>query len=81
MSERRNTPREKTYKIGRIAFGGSRAIIGCLVRNLSETGACLQFETRLEIPDAFNLVFESGEPSRTCYVMWRKDRRLGVAFS
>ncbi len=81
MTERRNAPRQKTYKVGRIAFGGNRAVMGCIVRNLSDTGACLGVESPVDLPDAFNLVFDSGEASRTCYVMWRTDRRMGVAFS
>jgi hypothetical protein len=81
IAERRGTPRQKTYKFGRIGFGGNRAVIGCVVRDLSDTGACLQLERALGIPDAFNLVFETGEPSRTCYVMWRNNKRLGVAFA
>jgi hypothetical protein len=81
MTERRNALRQKTYKVGRIGFGGRRAVIGCLIRDLSEAGACLRVESPISIPDTFNLVFDSGEPSRTCYVMWRKDKRLGVAFA
>jgi hypothetical protein len=80
MTERRNAPRQKTYKVGRIAFGGNRAVMGCIVRNLSDTGACLGVESPVDLPDAFNLVFDSGKASRTCYVMWRTDRRMGVAF-
>lgn len=66
MAGRRNSPRGKTYKVARIAFGGNRAVIGCLVRNLSEAGAYLAVESPIDIPDRFNLVFDSGESSRTC---------------
>jgi hypothetical protein len=56
--------------------------MGCIVRNLSETGATLGVESPVGLlPDAFNLVFDSGEASRTCYVTWRTDRRMRVAFS
>jgi hypothetical protein len=71
MVERRTSQRGKTYKVARIAFGGNRAVIGCLVRNLSETGACLAVESPIGIPETFNLVFDSGEASRNCHVMWR----------
>jgi hypothetical protein len=79
-AERRISPRRRTYKVARIGFGGGRAVINCLIRNLSETGACLGVESPVGIPDEFNLVFESGEPSRMCRVMWRKAKLLGVAF-
>ena len=79
-AERRAAPRRRTYKVARIGFGGGRAVINCLIRNLSETGACLGVESPVGIPDEFNLVFESGEPSRICRVMWRKAKLIGVAF-
>ena len=80
MAEHRRAPREKTYKAARIAFGGRRAVITCLVRNLSDTGACLGLGEPTEIPDEFNLVFDSGEPSRMCQVVWRRQNRIGVTF-
>jgi hypothetical protein len=80
MMEQRALPRQKTYKAARIAFAGKRAVITCLVRNLSATGACLAVESPLGIPDRFNLFFDSGDPSRTCEVQWRTNDRLGVAF-
>ena len=79
-AERRASPRRRTYKVARIGFGGGRAVINCLIRNLSETGACLGVESPVGVPDEFNLVFESGEPSRMCRVMWRKAKLIGVAF-
>jgi hypothetical protein len=79
--DRREESRQKTYKAARIAFGGNRAVIGCLVRNLSATGACLVVESPIGIPDVFNLVFDSGDPSRMCMVKWRREKRIGVAFS
>lgn len=80
MAEQRTAPREKTYKAARVGFGGRRAQIYCLVRNLSLAGACISLDDPTEIPDEFNLVFDSGEASRTCRVIWRKARRLGVRF-
>lgn len=79
-SERRESQRRRTYKVARIGFGGGRAVINCLIRNISQTGACLGVESPLGIPDEFNLVFESGEPSRMCRVMWRKAKLIGVEF-
>ena len=80
MAELRNAPRDKTYKAARIGFQGGRAVITCLVRNLSDTGACLGVDNPIDIPDSFNLVFDSGEPSRMCRVIWRKQKQIGIAF-
>jgi hypothetical protein len=80
MEEHRQTPRKKTYKAARIAFSGRRAVINCLIRDLSDTGACLGVDSSIGIPESFNLVFDSGEPSRMCQVIWRKGKRIGIAF-
>jgi hypothetical protein len=62
--DRRTAARERTYKAARIGFAGGRATTGCVVRNLSASGACLTVETPGDIPERFNLVFDSGEPCR-----------------
>jgi hypothetical protein len=56
------------------------ATTGCVVRNLSASGACLTVETPGENPERFNLVFDSGEPSRVARVVWRSATRIGVRF-
>ena len=80
MQERRQAPRHKTYKAARIAFQGGRAVITCLVRNLSDKGASLMVDNSVGIPDSFNLLFDSGEPSRASQVIWRKEKQVGVEF-
>jgi hypothetical protein len=78
--ERREVNRERTYKAARIGFGGGRATLGCVVRNLSAKRACLGVENPAQIPERFNLVFDSGEPSRMARVVWRSATRIGVTF-
>jgi hypothetical protein len=80
MEEYRQAPRQTTYKGARIALSGRRAVISCVVRNLSDTGACLGVDNPLDIPESFNIVFDSGEASRMCRVIWRKYKKIGVAF-
>src|SRR5712692_5656597 len=60
MTELRGAPRQRTYKAARIASSGGRAVITCLVRNLSQTGAFLSVDSPVGIPDSINLVFDSG---------------------
>jgi hypothetical protein len=80
MADHRRAPRERTYKAGRIGLPGKRPVIGCLVRNLSQGGANLQLPDQHYVPDAFTLVFDSGEPSRQCQVVWRGRAHIGVKF-
>jgi PilZ domain len=79
MSEQRKSQRQSTYKAARIG-GGPRATLHCGVRNLSATGACLRVDDPQDVPATFNLVFDSGEPSRMCRVVWRNTRQVGVRF-
>jgi hypothetical protein len=76
----RREARERTYKAARIGFGGGRAVTGCVVRNLSASGACLGVQNPADVPERFNLAFD-GEPSRMARVIWRSSTRIGVSFT
>ena len=78
MTENRIAPRHRVLKAGTIEFGGSA--IDCAVRNLSETGAALEVASPLGIPTQFTLVLPTDGLHRRCHVVWRKERRIGVAF-
>jgi hypothetical protein len=78
VDEHRIATRHRILKAGTISFSGSG--IDCTVRNLSETGAALEVVTPLFIPDRFTLVIPSAQLSRPCHIVWRKERRMGVAF-
>jgi hypothetical protein len=80
MTERRRVPRHKTYKAARITFDHGRAAITCVVKNLSDGGACIAVESPVGIPDAFDLVFDSEAPDRACHVVWRTAKQIGVEF-
>jgi hypothetical protein len=74
----RIAPRRRILKAGSIQFGGGS--IDCIVRNLSETGAALEVVTPLFIPDRFTLVVQTEQLKRSCRIIWRKQKRIGVAF-
>ncbi|HWX07641.1 MAG TPA: PilZ domain-containing protein [Bradyrhizobium sp.] len=78
MDNHRNAPRHRVLKAGSIEFGGGA--IDCTIHNLSQTGAALQVVTPLFIPDRFTLVVRTDHLRRPCHIVWRKDRRIGVAF-
>ena len=61
-----------------IAFNGSG--INCVVRNISADGAALEVESQAGIPSEFGLVIATEQFSGFCRVLWRKAKRLGVAF-
>jgi hypothetical protein len=78
MDEHREAARHRVLKAGTISFGGSG--IDCTVRNLSETGAALEVVTPLFIPDRFTLIVPTDQLKRPCHIVWRKEKRMGVAF-
>jgi PilZ domain len=78
MDEVPRAPRRRVLKAGSIMFGGST--IDCTVRNVSGTGAALEVASPLYIPDRFTLVVQTDQLRRSCHVVWRQERRIGVAF-
>jgi hypothetical protein len=50
------------------------------VRNISDSGAALDVTTVLWFPDRFTLEIESDGFSKPCHIVWRKEKRIGVAF-
>jgi hypothetical protein len=79
MKDQRETARRRVLKAGIIAFGHAGGI-DCLVRNLSDSGACLEIESPVGIPNAFTLVIPQDEIRRSAKVKWRKAKRIGAMF-
>lgn len=76
--DNRGAVRRRVIKSGKIAFGGGA--ISCVVRNVSESGAMLEVESPVGVPDRFTLVFDTDGSRRRCRTVWRKLTRIGVAF-
>lgn len=79
MSERRSGRRQRSLKGGTIAIAGVTTI-DCVVRDLSSTGACLQVESAVGIPDEFTLIVAKDDLQRPCRVAWRSAKRIGIRF-
>jgi hypothetical protein len=80
MTETRGSPRLRTFKGGSILFGVAPAV-DCVVRNLSDTGACLEISNAVGIPDDFTLLIKPELRKRDCHVVWRDAGRIGVKFT
>jgi hypothetical protein len=76
--EKRSAPRHRVLKGATIAFGGNG--LECTVRNLSCNGAAIDVVNLIRLPSSFMLVIEGDQFIRRCRPVWRKDRRIGVAF-
>ena len=78
MEEHRTVARKRVLKAGTIEFSGET--IACTVRNISDSGAAIEVTTVLWFPDRFTLAIESDGFSKPCHIVWRKEKRIGVAF-
>ena len=78
--QRRQSPRLRTLKAGKIVFNHKHSLIDCTIRNLSDSGACLQTPSTAGVPDSFELLFEADGATRPCRVAWRTETRIGVLF-
>ena len=77
--DKRAAPRLRTLKGGSIEFGLAAAI-DCVIRNMSETGAALEVETPVGIPNDFTLLIKPELVRRNCRVVWLSAKRIGVLF-
>jgi PilZ domain len=80
LQERRRAPRTRVRKAAQLAFNHPCSVIACTVHDVSISGACLQVPCSIELPDAFELSFDSFRSARGCQVVWRAENRLGVSF-
>ena len=78
MIEKRAAPRSRVFKGGTVAIDGGS--IPCTVRNMSSTGAAVEFAQRVDLPETFTLVIERDRFSRRCRPVWTNARRAGMAF-
>ncbi|HEY1474375.1 MAG TPA: PilZ domain-containing protein [Pseudolabrys sp.] len=78
MLENRRNRRQRILKAGKISF--DHAGFDCIVRNVSETGALLEIESPVGIPNNFILIISKDGVKRSCHVAWRSARRIGVHF-
>lgn len=79
MTENRKQHRRRVLKAGTISVNRTGGI-DCTVRNVSDAGACLDVVSPIGIPDDFDLVITDDHSHHACHVIWRHERRIGVAF-
>jgi hypothetical protein len=74
--DKRTSSRQRVLKAGTIEFNGGA--IDCTVRNLSSAGAALDVTSPVGIPEHFTLIANGSQ--LPCHVIWRKEKRIGIAF-
>jgi hypothetical protein len=54
--------------------------MSCVIHNLSKSGVALDVGSQVGIPDQFTLIDVTEKKNNSCNVVWRKGRRIEVAF-
>ncbi len=78
-NEQRAHPRHKVYKAGKISFNNESSIVDCIVRDQSEGGARLEFQTQFNCPRFIILRISDGE-ANICEVRQFANNVMGVKF-
>ena len=78
MVETRVAPRVRVMKAAKINYGGDKH--PCVIRDISSTGAALEFSDLIRIPDEFTLLMPEERLNPSCRVVWRSQYRVGVTF-
>ena len=82
MLDRRQSARDKVIYGGVAEVGESGATSECVVRNISETGAHLEFSNVVKLPkEQMSLTIARKGRSFLAKIVWWRDNFVGVAFS
>jgi hypothetical protein len=78
--ERRASPRRKTRFKATVVYGAERSTINCMVRNLSESGACIKLDAPDDMPAQFHLIWLADRTVISAEAVWRSHGEMGVKF-
>jgi PilZ domain len=81
MLDRRQSPRDKVIYGGVAEIGERGATRDCVVRNISEKGAHLEFSNVIKLPrEQMSLTIARKGRSFLARIIWWRDNFVGVAF-
>jgi hypothetical protein len=82
MQDRRQSARDKVIYGGVAGIGEDGATRDCVVRNISENGASLEFSNVVRLPkEQMSLTIARKGRSFLARIIWWRDNFVGVAFS
>jgi len=79
MSDNRTRSRRRMFKAGKIALSDKAPKVECVIRNVSDRGACLEVSTPLGIQSRFNFICDG--VCHPCRIAWIRDNKIGVVFT
>jgi hypothetical protein len=80
MQDRRERVRDKVFLGGVAQISEHGSTMDCVVRNISEDGACVEFPSSTRLPEQINLTIGRKGRSFLAEMIWRQANRVGLAF-
>jgi hypothetical protein len=80
VMERRDTPRRKCFLRAFVYFEGRGTAVDCVVRDISDSGARLQFDKPLALSEILDLHIPIKGQTFHAENRWRNGAQIGVAF-
>jgi PilZ domain len=80
MRDRRESVRDKVFMGGLVETNDRRSTMDCVVRNFSDSGACVEFASAAPVSDEINLKISRKGRAFLARMIWRQANRVGLAF-
>jgi hypothetical protein len=80
MLDRRQSARDKVLYGGVAEINERGSTMDCVVRNISEQGACVEFDRTVKLPEQMNLTIAREGRSYLARLVWRQANKIGLAF-
>jgi len=80
VQDRRQSVRARTVLSGVAAINSSGSTMDCVVRNISEGGACVEFENIARFPEEMSLSIARKGRSFLARMVWGHANKVGLAF-
>src|ERR1700741_1837908 len=80
MQDRRERVRDKGFLGGVAEINERGSTVDCVVRNISDDGACVEFPSSTNLPAQINLTIGRKGRSFLAEMIWRQANRVGLAF-
>jgi hypothetical protein len=79
--DKRQAPRRRVLKDGKIVLMNNWSVVDCSVRDISETGARIRCDNPSAVPNTFRLLMPFDNTIRDAQVVWRGENLFGVTFT
>ena len=80
-TELRKHQRLRTLKDGQLISEGLKSLVDVKIRDLSHSGARVETEGFIQLPDIFTLLIVSQKALYPCRARWRRGMQIGIEFT